>query len=260
MLCGASLGRIQGATSRVLCGRRRCSQSVLRSVSDSKEGRVKYDSRGFVGEMYQSSMKLHKGGQKASKEKKKKAAEEKPFPKWEYTREGFLRFLVESKLVYNALENIIYGNGCEDYVAFQGSGLERAQTIDTDISWIEDTYGLKAPEALPDGPGHTYAQVLTELSVADPPAFICHYYNVSLAHTAGGRMIGKKVAENVLDGRFDDLAFYRYEGSLQEKVDGFKHTVNQVAEKWTRKQKDRCLEETERSFKLAGSLLQTLFS
>jgi len=44
-----------------------------------------------------------------------------------------------------------------------------------------------------DSPGLAYAVKLRELAAADPPAFICHYYNYYFAHTAGGRMIGAKV-------------------------------------------------------------------
>ena len=42
---------------------------------------------------------------------------------------------------------------------------------------------------------------------SDPPVFLCHFYNVYFAHTAGGRMIGAKVASMILDSK--DLAFYR---------------------------------------------------
>ena len=45
----------------------------------------------------------------------------------------------------------------------------------------------------PDKAGSTYAAYLHELAENDPPAFICHFYNVYFAHSAGGRMIGKKV-------------------------------------------------------------------
>jgi heme oxygenase len=39
----------------------------------------------------------------------------------------------------------------------------------------------------------TYAKHLKQLAADDPQSFICHYYNYYFAHTAGGRMIGKKV-------------------------------------------------------------------
>lgn len=48
----------------------------------------------------------------------------------------------------------------------------------------------------------TYAKHLKQLAADDPQSFICHYYNYYFAHTAGGRMIGKKVSlEGVGRGR-----------------------------------------------------------
>lgn len=87
-----------------------------------------------------------------------------------------------------------------------------------------------------------------ELSEKDPQAFICHFYNIYFAHTAGGRMIGSKVSNMVLGGK--ELAFYQYEGDLQEHMNAVKENLNKVAETWSREQKDHCLEETEKSFKV----------
>lgn len=36
-------------------------------------------------------------------------------------------------------------------------------------------------------------RMLEQAASEDPAAFICHFYNFYFAHTAGGRMIGKKV-------------------------------------------------------------------
>jgi hypothetical protein len=44
--------------------------------------------------------------------------------------------------------------------------------------------------------GMTYAKHLKQLAAEDPQSFICHYYNYYFAHTAGGRMIGKKVRQS----------------------------------------------------------------
>ena len=50
-------------------------------------------------------------------------------------------------------------------------------------------------------------RLLRELADKDPPAFLCHFYNIYFAHTAGGRMIGAKVASMILDSR--ELNFYK---------------------------------------------------
>lgn len=76
--------------------------------------------------------------------------------------------------------------------------------------------------------------------------------------TAGGRMIGRKVSEMILDGR--ELEFYKWDGELSELLDKVKLKINEVADKWSREEKDKCLQETELSFKYSGSLLKLLAS
>ena len=52
------------------------------------------------------------------------------------------------------------------------------------------TYELPEPKA------HckTYSLYLKDIAENDPPAFICHFYNIYFGHSAGGgRMIGSKV-------------------------------------------------------------------
>lgn len=69
--------------------------------------------------------------------------------------------------------------------------MERSDQLEKDLEWFKEQ-GHAIPE--PSSPGTSYACYLEELSEQDPPAFICHFYNVYFAHTAGGRMIGKKVS------------------------------------------------------------------
>lgn len=52
-------------------------------------------------------MKLHTREQAREGEKEVKGPEERSVSKWEPTVDGYLRFLVESKLVYDALEGIV---------------------------------------------------------------------------------------------------------------------------------------------------------
>jgi heme oxygenase (biliverdin-producing, ferredoxin) len=74
--------------------------------------------------------------------------------------------------------------------AFRNTGLERSEALKKDLEWFKDQ-GHTIPE--PSSPGISYAHYLEELSEKDPQAFICHFYNIYFAHSAGGRMIGKKV-------------------------------------------------------------------
>ena len=73
---------------------------------------------------------------------------------------------------------------------FRNTGLERSEKLAKDLEWFKEQ-GHTIPE--PSSPGVTYALYLEELSEKDPQAFICHFYNIYFAHSAGGRMIGKKV-------------------------------------------------------------------
>jgi len=70
------------------------------------------------------------------------------------------------------------------------TGLERTQALAKDLAHFE-SQGFQIPA--PGKAGTEYAEYLTQLAHSNPPAFICHFYNVYFAHTAGGRMIGKKV-------------------------------------------------------------------
>lgn len=73
---------------------------------------------------------------------------------------------------------------------FRNTGLERSENLAKDLEWFKEQ-GHTIPE--PSSPGTKYSQYLEELSENDPPAFICHFYNTYFAHSAGGRMIGRKV-------------------------------------------------------------------
>jgi heme oxygenase len=138
---------------------------------------------------------------------------------------------------------------------FRDTGLERSERLAKDLEWFE-SQGHTIPE--PGPAGTSYADFLTELSEKNVPAFICHFYNVYFAHSAGGRFIGKRVAEMILDGR--ELEFYKWDGELPELLAAVKSNLNKVAEGWTREEKNLCLEETESSFKYSGKILRTIIS
>lgn len=75
---------------------------------------------------------------------------------------------------------------------FRNTGLERAESLEKDLAWFKEQ-GHSIPE--PSSPGLNYSAYVEELSKKDPQAFICHFYNTYFAHSAGGRMIGKKVMD-----------------------------------------------------------------
>ena len=61
----------------------------------------------FVEEMRSVAMKLHTREQAKDGEKKAKQPEERSVSKWEPTVDGYLRFLVDSNVVFDTLEKIV---------------------------------------------------------------------------------------------------------------------------------------------------------
>ncbi|KAJ9534920.1 hypothetical protein QJQ45_029589 [Haematococcus lacustris] len=168
--------------------------------------------KGFINEMRMVAMKLHTRDQ-APKEGQQPA---QPMV-WTPTRQGYLKFLAESKVVYDALEAVANDPAYPEYAPLRNTGLERSQALAADLEWFKQQYGLEVPPAGPDSPGAQYAAKVTALAKSDPPAFICHYYNFYFAHTAGGRMIGNKVSEMLLDKH--TLAFYQWSGDVAALLD-----------------------------------------
>lgn len=46
------------------------------------------------------------------------------------------------------------------------------------------------------------------------------------------------------------LDFYKWDGDVKDKLSAVKDKINELADSWTREQKDHCLEETHLSFKV----------
>lgn len=208
--------------------------------------------KGFVGEMRAVAMKLHTRDQAKEGEK---PPEGNPMATWEPTLEGYLQFLVDSKVVYDTLESIIAEGANPWYVNFKSTGLERSEKLVKDFEWFKEQ-GHAIPE--PSTVGLAYSQFLKELSEKNPQAFICHFYNIYFAHTAGGRMIGKKVSQKILDGK--ELEFYKWEGDIRLLLQNVREKLDEVANDWSQEEKNYCLKETERSFKYSGDILSLIFS
>ncbi|MBA0574411.1 hypothetical protein Golob_001619 [Gossypium lobatum] len=233
------------------------SRSYVVSASTTETPRKRYpgEAKGFVEEMRFVAMKLHTKEQAKEGEKEVKQPEEHSVRKWEPSIDGYLKFLVDSKLVYDTLESIIDKAAFPIYAEFRNTGLERSEKLAKDLQWFEEQ-GYAIPK--PSSPGITYAEYLKEISDKDPQAFICHFYNTYFAHSAGGRMIGKKVAQQILNNR--ELEFYKWDGDLSQLLQNVRDKLNKVAESWTRDEKNHCLEETEKSFKHSGEILRLILS
>ncbi|XAR66896.1 Heme oxygenase (biliverdin-producing) [Bertholletia excelsa] len=233
-------------------GRRRMVVVSATAAAEKPKKRYSGEAKGFVEEMRFVAMKLHTRDQAKEGEKE---SEGPPVAKWEPSVDGYLRFLVDSKLVYDTLERIVERADFPEYAEFRNTGLERSESLAKDLEWFKEQ-GYSIPEA--SSPGYSYAKYLAELSEKDPQAFICHFYNIYFAHTAGGRMIGKKVAEKILNNK--ELEFYKWNGDLKQLLQNVRDKLNRVAESWTREEKNHCLEETEKSFKFSGDILRLILS
>ena len=134
-----------------------------------------------------------------------KKQEQTPVQTWQPGRADYLQFLVDSQHVYATMEELVATT--PEFATFRDSGLERSEPLKRDIAWFA-TEGVEAPKVAPQGAG--YASMLREM-VADGELekFVCHFYNFYFAHTAGGRMIGKRMGAMLLDGK--TLAFYAWE-------------------------------------------------
>lgn len=247
------------STVRLVVRRRRCRHGCVTVASGVRVRQQTETDPGFMQELRTVAMDMHT---KDQSHEGKRDARALPFAEWTYTLEGFMRFLSESVLVYDALESIIQNtvdsSGSKAYACIERTGLERLENLKKDIEWIESSFGVKAPTPPPDGAGATYARYLRSIA-EDIPAFVCHYYNVYFAHAAGGRMIGKQVADQVLDKRFSELNFYQYERPVKQIVGDTKAVLNKWAESWTTNQKEACKDETVEAFRYTGHLLGTLF-
>lgn len=229
-------------------------QLVVLATAPSANATPKVEQKniGFVADMRKVAMKLHTKDQ-APKEGGKEASKT-PMAAWQPTREGYLLFLEQSKEVYDAFEDIIATN--DAYAAFRNSGLERSAALSQDIAWFNSEYGLVPQPMNGDSPAAAYVALIRRLAVEDPPAFICHFYNFYFAHTAGGRMIGNKMAGMLLDNK--TLAFYQWEGDVAEHLEKVRAEINRLAEGWSAEQKEHCLAETADSFKYSGALMRCM--
>jgi hypothetical protein len=154
----------------------------------------------FIGtEMRKAAMKLHNFKQSPKEGGVEAPKEDKYVP----TVADYLSFLVNSKHVYEALEEIV--NAKPELACFRNTGMERTIPLETDIGFMMQEYGLPRPE--PGTGGKGYAQKLRDMAAVSIPEFVCHYYNFSFAHTAGGRMIGNRMSALLLDKK--TLEFYK---------------------------------------------------
>ncbi|KAL0017343.1 hypothetical protein SO802_004412 [Lithocarpus litseifolius] len=172
---------------------------------------------------------------------------------WQPSMEGFLNYLVDSKLVFNTVERIVDESSHVAYAYFRKTGLERSEALEKDLEWLGQQ-GFVIPE--PSGPGISYAKYLGELSEKSAPLFMCHFYNIYFSHIAGGQVIARQVSEKLLEGR--ELEFFRWEGDVAELIKDVREKLNMLGEHWCRDEKNRCLKEATKAFRFLGQIVRLI--
>ncbi|RZC82548.1 hypothetical protein C5167_045334 [Papaver somniferum] len=68
-----------------------------------------------------------------------------------------------------------------------------------------------------------------------------------------------QASEKILEKK--ELEFYKWNnGELSELLQNAREKLNKVAQDWSRKEKDQCLEETEISFKYSEDTMKLIIS
>ncbi|GMI83130.1 heme oxygenase 2 [Hibiscus trionum] len=172
---------------------------------------------------------------------------------WSSSMEGFLKYLVDSKLVFNSIERIIDESDDVAYAYFRKTGLERSACLSKDLEWFSQREFV-VPE--PSNPGVLYVTYLEELAEKSAPLFLSHFYNIYFSHIAGGQVIARKVSEQLLEGM--ELEFYKWEGDVQESLKGVREKLNMLGEHWSRDDRNKCLKEAAKSFKFLGQIVRLI--
>ena len=221
---------------------------ALRAASSDLEENVSTTS--IIEDLKNAAMHLHTKDQAASG-----GQEAKKRPEFKPTREGYLRYLEDSRIIFSTLEDIVKDNA--KLSKLRENGLERAGALDTDIALLS---GMGVEPAGYEGdasPGAEYAKYLKDLSEENLPGFICHYYNTYFAHTAGGRMIGKAVSDRILDGRKLDF-YHNYPQPVKKLSKPVKDSLEDIALEWSDEEKSKCVDETGKAFKYAGLVMRQM--
>ncbi|CAG7864000.1 probable inactive heme oxygenase 2, chloroplastic [Brassica rapa] len=242
----------------------RCS-SPMTVPSSPKKKRTKYrkqypgESVGITEEMRFVAMRLRNANGKKvdpanDKEQEGEDGDELEGETWSPSKEGFLNFLVDSKLVFDTIERIVDESEDVSYAYFRRTGLERCESLEKDLEWFRTTQGLAIPE--PSQVGVSYAKYLEEEAKENAALFLSHFYSIYFSHIAGGQVIIKRVSEKLLEGK--ELEFVRWEGDAQDLLKGVREKLNVLGEHWTRDEKNKCLKETAKAFKYMGQIVRLI--
>ncbi|KAE8038156.1 hypothetical protein FH972_010692 [Carpinus fangiana] len=214
------------------------------------------ESKGITEEMRFVAMRLRNANNQDSSsedDKEEEANDDVGGVTWQPIMDGFLKYLVDSKLVFNTVERIVDESSHVAYAYFRKTGLERSEGLGKDLEWLSQQ-GFVIPE--PGNPGVSYAKYLEGLAEKSAPLFLCHFYNIYFAHVAGGQVIARQASGKLLEGR--ELEFYRWEGDVPELMKDVREKLNMLGEYWIRDEKNKCLKEATKSFRFLGQIVRLI--
>jgi heme oxygenase len=249
------LSSTTGANAFTIISQRSISSSSSQLNHHPGMGGQTLEATGFIDtELRGAAMKLHTKMQSPKEgkvEDKPKPADVEPYVT---THLDYLKFLVDSQHVYQAFEEIVEMEELSPELNdFINTGLERSQRLEKDIEFISSEYDVERPEV--GSLGESYAKHIRDIASKgkeEIPEFMCHFYNYYFAHTAGGRMIGKKMASMLLEKK--TLEFYKWDGNVNEIKGTVKASIEKMAAEWSREQKDMCINATMDVFRGGGGI------
>lgn len=141
---------------------------------------------------------------------------------WEPGVKGFVKYMVDSKLVFSTVERIVdvsddvsckFLFGLSSYTTyvvltfydnvmfridcyFRNTGLERTESLSKDLLWLSNQQHIVIPE--PSSPGVNYVKYLEELAERSAPLFLSHFYNIYFSHISGGQVIARQASYSTL--------------------------------------------------------------
>ncbi|XP_078444107.1 putative inactive heme oxygenase 2, chloroplastic [Wolffia australiana] len=172
---------------------------------------------------------------------------------WKPSSDGFLKYLVDSKLVFETLERTVDQSEDVAYAYFRNTGLERANGVANDLDWFRDQ-GFAIPN--PSSPGMAYASYLNELAETSQSSFLCHFYNVYFAHATGGLEIGKQVSEKLHLSR--EFELYKWDDDVFWLLQRTREKLNKLGDHWSRDDKNTCLREVAKCFRYLGQIVRLI--
>ncbi|KAK9665930.1 hypothetical protein RND81_14G146700 [Saponaria officinalis] len=186
---------------------------------------------------------------------------------WVPTLDWFLKYLVDSKLVFDTIERVVEDSNdvswksivilfdgiefcCVDpemgrtssyginTQSFRRTGLERSESLARDLEWFGEQ-NMLIPD--PSSPGVSYAAYLKDLYEKSAPF---------------GQVIAKQVVEKLLVER--EFNFYKWDKDAEELLKDVREKLNRLSEHWSRDDKNKCLKEATKSFRHMGQIVRLI--